>query len=66
MNKKTKKKEKRITFLSKTTQQSFLEREKIISKRKEMENKKKTEESKIEEEKKEKTVEELTKDLQAM
>jgi len=31
-----------------------------------MENKKKTEESKIEEEKKEKTVEELTKDLQAM
>ena len=41
LNKKIKKKEKRITFLSKTTQQSFLEREKIISKRKEMENKKK-------------------------
>ena len=66
LGKKIKKKERRINVLVKLTQQSHLEKEKIKNKKLELKAQKHNEENKIEEEKKEKTSDEVAKEIEEL
>ncbi len=64
LDKKIQKKEKRLDILTKATKQSFIEKDKIMKKKKEMEARKQELNNQIEEEEKEIPIEELAKSLE--